>query len=230
MLPCTGGNTAPLPLQPVPGGLLIPSLATGGLLGRALGLWVQRLATASGDGGIFAQCLVASQCVTPGVYAIVGAAAVLGGVTRMTVSLVAIVFEITGGLEYILPVMGAVMVSKWVGDALSPGVYDVAISIRDYPYLDSLEKAPIPPTPPESRGPAPALCAAHSPLMRRTARRRRRTRSHATSSLQGHRRPRRSASSTPRGRQPRSARCSRARAAAASPSCPRRAPRAWWGT
>jgi H+/Cl- antiporter ClcA len=29
---------------------------------------------------------------------------VLGGVTRMTVSLVVIIFEITGGLEYILPV------------------------------------------------------------------------------------------------------------------------------
>ena len=48
----------------------------------------------------------------------VGAAAVLGGVTRMTVSLVVIMFELTGGVRYIVPLMAAAMASKWVGDAL----------------------------------------------------------------------------------------------------------------
>ena len=43
----------------------------------------------------------------------VGAAATLGGVTRMTVSLVVIMFELTGGLTYILPLMVGVLVSKW---------------------------------------------------------------------------------------------------------------------
>lgn len=62
----------------------------------------------------------------------------LGGVTRMTVCLVVIMFEITGGLEYILPIMTAVMVSKWVGDALGKGsVYDKAIALKGYPYLDN---------------------------------------------------------------------------------------------
>jgi chloride channel 3/4/5 len=37
----------------------------------------------------------------------------------MTVSLVVIVFEITGAMTYVLPVMVAVMTSKWVGDALN---------------------------------------------------------------------------------------------------------------
>ncbi len=36
----------------------------------------------------------------------------------MSVSLVVIMFELTGGLTYIVPFMTAVMVSKWVGDAL----------------------------------------------------------------------------------------------------------------
>jgi chloride channel 3/4/5 len=35
----------------------------------------------------------------------------------MTVSLAVIVFEITGGLEYILPSMLTVIVAKWVSDA-----------------------------------------------------------------------------------------------------------------
>lgn len=66
----------------------------------------------------------------------------LGGVTRMTgrwalapaaeggsngelaVSLVVIMFELTGGLTYVLPIMVAVLVSKWVGDGLGiDGMY-----------------------------------------------------------------------------------------------------------
>ena len=39
-------------------------------------------------------------------------------------SLVVIMFELTGGLSYIVPIMVAVLVSKWVGDALvKDGMY-----------------------------------------------------------------------------------------------------------
>lgn len=48
-----------------------------------------------------------------------------GGVTRMTVSLVVIMFELTGGLEYIVPLMAAAMTSKWVADAFGrEGIYE----------------------------------------------------------------------------------------------------------
>ena len=40
------------------------------------------------------------------------------------VSLVVIMFELTGGLQYIVPLMLATMASKWVGDALGKqGMY-----------------------------------------------------------------------------------------------------------
>ena len=72
-----------------------------------------------------------------GVYALIGAAAALAGVTRMTISLVVIMFELTGGLTYIIPIMFACVTAKWVGDALgSCGIYDAHIELNDYPYLD----------------------------------------------------------------------------------------------
>ena len=43
-------------------------------------------------------------------------------------SLVVIMFELTGGLNYIVPIMVAVMISKWVADAF----------IKDGMYPDSL--------------------------------------------------------------------------------------------
>lgn len=69
----------------------------------------------------------------PGLYAMVGAAAVLGGVTRMTISLVVIMFEITGSVNYIVPLMAAVMASKWVGDALGKqGMYPLSLAMDAY--------------------------------------------------------------------------------------------------
>lgn len=60
-----------------------------------------------------------------------------GGVTRMTVSLVVIMFELTGGLEYIVPLMAAAVTSKWVADAFGKeGIYEAHIHLNGYPFLD----------------------------------------------------------------------------------------------
>jgi len=79
---------------------------------------VQLLENEMGDVGFFSPCRSATSCITPGVYAIVGASAVLGGITRMTVCLVVIMLEVTGGYEYCVPIMVAVMMSKVL--SLSP--------------------------------------------------------------------------------------------------------------
>jgi len=69
---------------------------------------------------------------------LVGAAAFLGGVTRMTISLVVIMFELTGGLTYTIPITIACMVSKWVSDGFhKDGIYDEHIKMNNYPFLDN---------------------------------------------------------------------------------------------
>lgn len=63
------------------------------------------------------------------------------GLLISTVSLVVVMFELTGGVRYIVPLMAAAMASKWVGDALgSHGVYDAHINLNGYPFLDSKEE------------------------------------------------------------------------------------------
>ncbi|XP_018908171.1 H(+)/Cl(-) exchange transporter 5 isoform X3 [Bemisia tabaci] len=125
----------------VPCGLFIPSLCLGGIVGRIVGIGVQQLAFNYPHIWIFSGECSTGECITPGLYAMVGAAAVLGGVTRMTVSLVVIMFELTGGVRYIVPLMAAAMASKWVGDALGrSGIYDAHINLNGYPFLDSKEE------------------------------------------------------------------------------------------
>ncbi|KAI8430489.1 hypothetical protein MSG28_000749 [Choristoneura fumiferana] len=126
----------------VPCGLFIPSLALGAIAGRIVGIGVEQLAYHYPKIWLFSgECSTGDDCITPGLYAMVGAAAVLGGVTRMTVSLVVIMFELTGGVRYIVPLMAAAMASKWVGDALGKqGIYDAHIALNGYPFLDSKDE------------------------------------------------------------------------------------------
>merc|ERR1719316_1230186 len=85
-----------------PAGLFVPSLYIGACLGRCMGAFVNQ---------------IVPHDVEPGVYSMVGAAAVLGGVSRMTISLVVIMMELTGGLDYVVPFMISVLCAKTVGDA-----------------------------------------------------------------------------------------------------------------
>jgi len=106
----------------VPAGLFVPSLAMGAIAGRLLGIKVEGITYAlqqsnPNSDGLWS-CQIGKDCVMPGLYAMVGAAAVLGGVTRMTVSLVVIMFELTGSLEFIVPTMVAVMFAKVSGSGL----------------------------------------------------------------------------------------------------------------
>lgn len=92
----------------IPCGLFIPSLCMGAIVGRMFGVGMEQFVYSYHDSLPWffrGECAQDQSCITPGLYAMVGAAAVLGGVTRMTVSLVVIMFELTGGVRYIVPLM-----------------------------------------------------------------------------------------------------------------------------
>lgn len=66
-----------------------------------------------------------------------GAAALSGAVTH-TVSTAVIVFELTGQISHILPVMIAVILANAVAQSLQPSLYDSIIRIKKLPYLPVL--------------------------------------------------------------------------------------------
>ena len=132
----------------IPAGIILPSMAIGALYGRALGIIMEIWQNNHPNALIFRACEPDKACITPGTYAIIGAASALGGVTRMTVSIVVIMFELTGALTYVLPIMIAVMIGKWVGDAFGKrGIYETWIRFNEYPLLDNRDESAIPDVP-----------------------------------------------------------------------------------
>ncbi|KAK9461077.1 chloride channel [Lipomyces oligophaga] len=129
----------------IPSGIMMPSMTVGACAGRALGILIESWQQHYPKSIVFRTCPIEGSCINPAVYAIVGGAAALGGVTRLTVSLVVIMFELTGALGYVLPIMISLMVAKWVGDAIDHnGIYERWIQFRGYPYLSNNVGVPIP--------------------------------------------------------------------------------------
>lgn len=89
----------------VPAGIFVPSMAIGASFGRMVGILVQALHESFPHAKFFAACEPDVPCITPGTYAFLGAAAALSGIMHITVSVVVIMFELTGALTYILPTM-----------------------------------------------------------------------------------------------------------------------------
>lgn len=121
----------------IPSGLIVPSISIGAIAGRLIGIITEQIAYQNQHLAILRhECGVSNEhCVTPGLYAVVGACAFLGGVSRMTVSLVVIMSEVTGGLSYIVPLMVTALAAKWVGDAFGEGIYEENVKLSGYPYL-----------------------------------------------------------------------------------------------
>jgi chloride channel 3/4/5 len=125
----------------VPAGIFVPSMAIGATFGRMIGILVQALHEAFPTSRFFASCAPDVPCITPGTYAFLGAGAALSGIMHITVSVVVIMFELTGALTYILPTMIVVGVTKAVSDRFSHGgIADRMIWFNGFPFLDNKEE------------------------------------------------------------------------------------------
>nr|CAH8872432.1 unnamed protein product [Trichobilharzia regenti] len=105
----------------VPAGLFIPSLLIGAGWGRIIGNVMHTV-----DPVHFSD---------PGKFALVGAAAQLGGIVRMTLSLTVILMEATGNVIVGLPLLMTLTVAKYMGDCLSEGIYDEHIGLSSMALL-----------------------------------------------------------------------------------------------
>ncbi|XP_047213764.1 H(+)/Cl(-) exchange transporter 7-like [Girardinichthys multiradiatus] len=107
----------------VSAGVFIPSLLIGAAWGRLCGILLASTTS------------TASMWADPGKYALIGAAAQLGGIVRMTLSLTVIMVEATGNVTYGLPIMLVLMTAKIVGDYFQEGLYDIHIKLQSVPFL-----------------------------------------------------------------------------------------------
>lgn len=106
----------------VPSGLFVPCILMGGSFGRLQGEIMQSLVP-TGD-------------VHPGVWAMLGAAAMLSGVTRITITITVILMETTGEWSLILPTMAVVIMSKSIADQFNISLYDMHVELKCIPFVE----------------------------------------------------------------------------------------------
>lgn len=126
----------------VPAGIFVPSMATGATFGRALGIIVEKFHQTHSDSSLFITCPANGEnCIIPGTYAFLGAAAALSGITDLTVTVVIIMFELTGALRYIIPTMIVVAITKSINDKYGKGgIAEQMIKFNGLPLIMSKEE------------------------------------------------------------------------------------------
>lgn len=111
-----------------PGGLLIPSMTLGSALGHLVGSLAHYL------------LLTAS----PITYAYVGMAAFFCAVSRVPITAVILVFEMTSDFNLVLPLMISVVTANLVADRLQPGsLYDLLMVANGIHLEDGLASTPL---------------------------------------------------------------------------------------
>eukprot|EP01125_Pyxidicula_operculata_P000805 TRINITY_DN1070_c1_g1_i1.p1 TRINITY_DN1070_c1_g1~~TRINITY_DN1070_c1_g1_i1.p1 ORF type:complete len:797 (-),score=163.26 TRINITY_DN1070_c1_g1_i1:763-3153(-) len=110
---------------PVVAGLFTPVFICGAASGRLIGEILNSFFPSLG--------------ILPAGYAVVGAAAFSAGVTRAIAPGI-IVFETTGQLTYVFPVLLTVLISTAVGNFFTASIYDILLQDKKLPYMPIIRK------------------------------------------------------------------------------------------
>ncbi len=105
-----------------PAGLFVPTLLAGACYGRIV--------------GHILNCAIPSFVTDAGSYALIGAAALLGGMSRMTIAGTIILLEACGNSAYLLPLMITFAAARYTGNAINQPMYDMHISLKELPFLE----------------------------------------------------------------------------------------------
>ena len=112
----------------LPAGLFMPAMFVGACAGGSMGFLIVFVLQKIGLEDV-------ANDIQPGSYALVGATAALAGIFRSAISLVVIVIEGIGDISFMLPIIIAVAMAKWMGDNFSESFYDAALSLKKIPFL-----------------------------------------------------------------------------------------------
>mmetsp|Transcript_13128 Transcript_13128/g.35103 ORF Transcript_13128/g.35103 Transcript_13128/m.35103 type:complete len:785 (-) Transcript_13128:79-2433(-) len=115
-------------------GLFVPMLMVGAIIGRFMGLATVDIAQSAGKRWS-PEVVGQWTWIDPGAFALVGAGAFMGGVTRLTVSLAVIMIEVSSDVHMLLPVLVATMTAKWIADAVTHSLYHSLLDFKCVPFL-----------------------------------------------------------------------------------------------
>ncbi|NP_001312163.1 chloride channel protein CLC-b-like [Nicotiana tabacum] len=104
----------------VPSGLFLPIILMGSAYGRLLAIAM----------GSYTK-------IDPGLYAVLGAASLMAGSMRMTVSLCVIFLELTNNLLLLPITMLVLLIAKSVGDCFNLSIYEIILELKGLPFLDA---------------------------------------------------------------------------------------------
>ncbi|XP_014509989.1 chloride channel protein CLC-b [Vigna radiata var. radiata] len=104
----------------VPSGLFLPIILMGSGYGRLLGILMRPHTN-----------------IDQGLFAVLGAASLMAGSMRMTVSLCVIFLELTNNLLLLPITMIVLLIAKTVGDSFNPSIYEIILHLKGLPFMDA---------------------------------------------------------------------------------------------
>ncbi|KAL1291934.1 hypothetical protein HN51_060415 [Arachis hypogaea] len=101
------------------------------------GLFLPIILMGSGYGRLLAMLMGPHTNIDHGLFAVLGAASLMAGSMRMTVSLCVIFLELTNNLLLLPITMFVLLIAKTVGDSFNPSIYEIILHLKGLPFMDS---------------------------------------------------------------------------------------------